>query len=94
MVYRTTELGDAEEMEFFSSFLCLRVGKLNSVLLVHDKQIMRFIVQYTEVSGLTWRNVLVADMNFISFTVAFTLYNIGPDVNDEWKFQACFFPLL
>ena len=53
MVYRTTELGDAEEMEFYSSFLCLRVGKLNSALLVHDKQIMRFIVQYTEVSGLT-----------------------------------------
>ena len=40
-------------------------GKLNSVLLVHDKQ-MCFMVQYREVSVLALRNVHVDDMNFIS----------------------------
>ena len=38
-----------ESNEIFSD---LAGGKLNSVLLLHDKQ-MRFIVQYTEVSVLT-----------------------------------------
>ena len=37
----------------------------NSVVLVHDKQ-MGFIVQYTELSVLTWRKVHVVDMNSMS----------------------------
>ena len=43
--------------------LWLKGGKPNLVLLVHDKQ-MYFMVQYTEVSVLTWTNVPFVDMNF------------------------------
>ena len=57
---RMGELAEVEEIEFFSDSIR---GKPNSVLLVHDKQ-MFFIVQYTEVSVLTWRNVPFVDMSF------------------------------
>ena len=47
--------------------LWLRGGKPNSVLLVHDKQ-MHFIVQYTEVSVLTWRTFLLLIRTFNQFS--------------------------
>ena len=65
------ESADVEEIEFFSDSGA-RKAKL-SALIVHDKKMREpsgrwapVIVQYTEVSVLTWRNVPVVDMNFIS----------------------------
>ena len=54
--------------------LWLKGGKPKSVLLVHDKQ-MHFIVQYTEVSVLTWRTsagtflLLIWTFNQFSFYI-------------------------
>ena len=59
--------------------LWLRGGKLTSVLLVDDKQ-MSFIVQYAEVSILTWRNVPVAE---IWTLYQFSFYIILQTVN--WR---------
>ena len=70
------ESADVEEIEFFPDSMA-RKAKIRA-LIVHDKK-MRFIVrspqgdgltpvivQYTEVSVLTLRNVAVLGMNFIS----------------------------
>ena len=81
MVHQTNRLGDVEEIEFFSD----SGGKLNSLLLVHDKQ-MRFIVQYTEVSVLTFKRKCSCcwyelDLIYGSFYIVHYMWS---DVNDEW----------
>lgn len=88
MVYRTTERVKS------NSSLSQGRRKLNSVLLVHDKKKNAFysqelsgwwaplIVQYAEVSVLTWRNVPVLYMS-ISYYISIVFTLIVQSVN--WR---------
>ena len=76
--YQMGESADVEEIEFC---LWLRRGKLNSVFLVHDKQ-LHYVVKYTEVSVLTWRNVPFAYC-WYEFYISLVL-TLWTDVNNVW----------